>query len=71
MLKNRCPATGTVGGTAYASCGSEWWSYDTPATLAGKTSWAKSKGLGGAFFWELSGDTSNGELISALSSGLR
>ena len=71
VLKTRCPATGTVGGTAYAKCGSEWWGYDTPSTLAGKTSWAKNKGLGGAFFWELSGDTSNGELIGALSTGLR
>lgn len=71
VLKNRCPATGTVAGTAYAKCGSEWWSYDTPQTLTGKMSWAKSKGLGGTFFWELSGDTANGELISALSSGLR
>ena len=71
ILKSRCPATGTVGGTAYAKCGSEWWSYDTPQTLAGKMSWAKSKGLGGTFFWELSGDTANGELISALSTGLR
>ncbi|WP_315094660.1 glycosyl hydrolase family 18 protein [uncultured Cellulomonas sp.] len=71
VLKTRCPATGTVGGTAYAKCGSEWWGYDTPGTLAGKTTWAKNKGLGGAFFWELSGDTSNGELISALSNGLR
>lgn len=71
VLKNRCPVTGTVGGTAYAKCGSEWWGYDTPSTLAGKTSWAKTKGLGGAFFWELSGDTSNGELISALSTGLK
>lgn len=71
ILKTRCPANGTVGGTAYASCGNEWWSYDTPSTLAGKMSWAKSKGLGGTFFWELSGDTANGELISALSSGLK
>ncbi len=70
VLKNRCPATGTVGGTAYAKCGDEWWSYDTPATIATKTAWATSKGLGGAFFWELSGDTSNGELISALKSGI-
>ncbi|GCE75628.1 glycosyl hydrolase family 18 protein [Cellulomonas biazotea] len=71
VLKNRCPATGTVGGTAYAKCGSEWWSYDTPSTIAGKMSWAKGQGLGGAFFWELSGDTSNGELISAVSNGLK
>ncbi|QHT58134.1 chitinase [Cellulomonas sp. H30R-01] len=71
VLKNRCPATGTVGGTAYAKCGSEWWSYDTPSTINGKMSWAKSQGLGGAFFWELSGDTTNGELITAINNGLK
>ena len=38
VLKNSCPATGTVGGTAYAKCGSNWWSYDTPATIASKMS---------------------------------
>jgi chitinase len=31
VLKNSCPATGTIAGTAYAKCGSNWWSYDTPA----------------------------------------
>ncbi|MGW2832126.1 glycosyl hydrolase family 18 protein [Streptomyces sp. NPDC001286] len=70
VLKTSCPATGTVAGTAYAHCGSNWWSYDTPSTIAGKMSWAKSQGLGGAFFWEFSGDTSNGELVSAISSGM-
>jgi chitinase len=67
VLKTRCPATGTVAGTAYARCGDQWWSYDTPATIRGKMSYASQQGLGGAFFWELSGDTSNGELISAMS----
>ncbi|MFF5233775.1 glycosyl hydrolase family 18 protein [Dactylosporangium sp. NPDC000521] len=71
VLKNTCPATGTVGGTAYAKCGSNWWSYDTPATIAGKMSYAKQQGLGGSFFWELSGDTTNGELITAVSNGLK
>ncbi|MEV7322792.1 glycoside hydrolase family 18 chitinase [Streptomyces sp. NPDC093970] len=70
VLKTSCPATGTVAGTAYAYCGNNWWSYDTPATIAGKMSWAKSQGLGGAFFWEFSGDTSNGELVSAINSNL-
>jgi chitinase len=71
VLKNSCPATGTVGGTAYAKCGSNWWSYDTPATIKAKMTWAKDQGLGGAFFWEFSGDTANGELVSAMDSGLR
>ncbi|QFZ74235.1 chitinase [Streptomyces fagopyri] len=70
VLKTSCPSTGTVAGTAYAFCGNNWWSYDTPATIGTKMSWAKSQGLGGAFFWEFSGDTSNGELVSALSGGL-
>ncbi|MFD4627003.1 glycosyl hydrolase family 18 protein [Streptomyces sp. NPDC058475] len=70
VLKTSCPATGTIAGTAYAHCGSNWWSYDTPATIGTKMAWAKSQGLGGAFFWEFSGDTSNGELVSAINSGL-
>ncbi len=66
VLKNTCPATNTVGGTAYAYCGNNWWSYDTPSTLAVKMNYLKSQGLRGVFFWELSGDTSSGELINAL-----
>jgi chitinase len=66
VLKSRCPTTGTVAGTAYAYCGNQWWSYDTPATISGKMAYATQQGLGGAFFWELSGDTANGELISAM-----
>jgi len=70
VLKNTCPATGTIAGTAYAHCGTNWWSYDTPATIKSKMAWANSQGLGGAFFWEFSGDTANGELVSAMDSGL-
>jgi chitinase len=70
VIKTRCPATGTVGGTAYAFCNGQWWSYDTPSTIGGKMSYAKGQGLGGAFFWELSGDTTGGELITAMRNGL-
>ncbi|MFD9032783.1 glycosyl hydrolase family 18 protein [Streptomyces sp. NPDC059567] len=70
VLKNSCPANGTVAGTAYAHCGNNWWSYDTPATVTSKMSWAKNQGLGGAFFWEFSGDSGNGELVGAINSGL-
>ncbi|MET9483972.1 glycoside hydrolase family 18 protein [Streptomyces sp. NPDC006638] len=66
VLKTSCPANGTVGGTAYAFCGNNWWSYDTPATIAGKMAYKNQQGLGGTFFWELSGDTTNGELIKAI-----
>jgi chitinase len=70
VLKNSCPANRTVGGTAYGKCGSNWWGYDTPSTIAGKMNYAKQQGLGGAFFWEFSGDTSNGELITAIKGNL-
>ncbi|MEU7403883.1 glycosyl hydrolase family 18 protein, partial [Streptomyces sp. NPDC044948] len=66
VLKNSCPATGTVAGTAYAKCGSDWWSYDTPETIATKMAYKNEQGLGGTFFWELSGDTADGELIKAI-----
>ncbi|QZZ30226.1 glycoside hydrolase family 18 protein [Streptomyces sp. ST1015] len=70
VLKTTCPPTGLVGGTAYAYCGTNWWSYDTPQTIAGKMAWARLQGLKGAFFWEFSGDTANGELVTAVSAGL-
>ncbi|MEV0176220.1 glycoside hydrolase family 18 protein [Streptomyces sp. NPDC050803] len=66
VLRTKCPATGTVGGTAYAKCGNNWWSYDTPATIATKMTYKNQQGLGGTFFWELSGDTAGGELIRAI-----
>ncbi|MFI1174289.1 glycoside hydrolase family 18 protein [Streptomyces melanogenes] len=66
VLKTKCPANGTVAGTAYAYCGNNWWSYDTPSTIAGKMTYKNNQGLGGTFFWELSGDTSNGELIKSI-----
>ncbi|MEU6715564.1 glycosyl hydrolase family 18 protein [Nonomuraea sp. NPDC046802] len=70
VIKTRCPSNGTVAGTAYAFCGNQWWSYDTPATIGGKMSYSKNQGLGGAFFWELSGDTTNAELLTAMRNGL-
>ncbi|WP_442813440.1 glycosyl hydrolase family 18 protein [Streptomyces sp. NBC_01244] len=70
VLKSSCPSTGTIAGTAYAKCGSNWWSYDTPATIASKMTWTKQQGLKGAFYWEFSGDTANGELAGAVHAGL-
>ncbi|GLY26972.1 chitinase [Kineosporia sp. NBRC 101731] len=70
VLKKKCPATGTVAGTAYAKCGSEWWSYDTPETIAGKMDYAKKQNLAGSFFWDLSGDTTDAELTRAVANGL-
>lgn len=66
VLKATCPATGTIAGTAYAFCNGNWWSYDTPQTLVGKMDYVNRENLAGAFFWELSGDTPEGELINVL-----
>ncbi|WP_248294485.1 glycoside hydrolase family 18 protein [Actinoplanes sp. TBRC 11911] len=70
ILADRCPPTGDAGGTAYGHCGSEWWSYDTPDTIKAKMSFAASKSLGGAFAWELSGDTAKGDLLNAVVTGM-
>ncbi len=70
VLKNSCPVTGHIAGTAYAHCGDQWWSYDDPQSISGKMDYVQQHHLGGAFVWEFSGDTPNGELISAVSSGL-
>ncbi len=70
VLATKCPPSGTVGGTAYARCGTNWWSYDTPKTVAGKMKYAKSQKLGGAFFWDFSGDTAKAALTKAIAKGL-
>lgn len=70
VLVERCPPTGTVADTAYALCGSQWWSYDTPETIRTKMAYARGKALGGAFAWELSGDTPKADLLTAVSDGL-
>jgi chitinase len=71
VLAARCPPTGTAGGTAYARCGDQWWGYDTPETIKAKMAYAKTKSLGGAFAWALSGDTPAADLLTAVSDGLR
>ena len=38
--------------------------------MAIKARYVNQKGLGGAMFWELSGDTPDGQLVSALAAGL-
>ncbi|GLS03624.1 hypothetical protein GCM10007860_07690 [Chitiniphilus shinanonensis] len=51
---------------SYKYDGTNWWSYDTPAVIQTKVDYAKSKGLGGVFSWELDGDTADGELAKAM-----
>ncbi len=46
--------------------GSTFWTYDDPDVMAQKRAYVISKGLRGVMFWELSGDSDDGELIAAL-----
>ncbi|MGO1079206.1 glycoside hydrolase family 18 protein [Inquilinus sp. CA228] len=50
--------------------GVTFWSYDDPALVSEKMQYVKAQGLGGAFFWEFSGDY-HGELLRAIGDGLR
>ncbi|MEV5506129.1 glycoside hydrolase family 18 chitinase [Streptomyces orinoci] len=47
----------------------QWWTFDDAWSIGKKTAWLKSKGLGGAMIWEMSGDS--GTLMTALDNGLR
>ncbi|WP_345779035.1 glycosyl hydrolase family 18 protein [Lysobacter sp. S4-A87] len=51
--------------------GNTFWSYDTPALVTEKMGYVKAQNLGGAFFWEFSGDDAQGTLVNTMSNGLR
>ncbi|MBD8524591.1 glycosyl hydrolase family 18 protein [Pseudomarimonas arenosa] len=51
--------------------GNTFWSFDTPVTIANKMQYVKTRGLGGAFVWEFSGDDASGSLMRAVHDGLQ
>jgi len=51
--------------------GNTFWSYDTPAMVTEKMGYVKAQSLGGAFFWEFSGDDAQGTLVNTISNGLK
>jgi chitinase len=51
--------------------GSTFWSYDTPALITEKMNYVKVQNLGGAFFWEFSGDDAQGTLAKTVGNGLQ
>ncbi|MGO4223085.1 glycosyl hydrolase family 18 protein [Lysobacter sp. TAF61] len=51
--------------------GNTFWSYDTPAMVTEKMGYVKAQNLGGAFFWEFSGDDAQGTLVNTMSNGLK
>jgi chitinase len=57
-------------GAAWLFDGTTFWTFDDPQVMAGKTQYVNENRLGGIMFWELSGDTADGELIRAIAGGL-
>lgn len=51
--------------------GNTFWSYDDPALVFEKMQYVKNQNLGGAFFWEFSGDDAQGSLAQAIKDGLQ
>ena len=51
--------------------GNTFWSYDTPAMITEKMNYVKVQNLGGAFFWEFSGDDAQGTLARTVGNGLQ
>jgi chitinase len=73
VLKDR-PGTVYTDSNARATWkydGNTFWSYDTPAMVTEKMNYVKAQNLGGAFFWEFSGDDANGTLAKAVGNGLQ
>lgn len=51
--------------------GNQFWSYDDPALIFEKMQYVKNQNLGGAFFWEFSGDDAQGSLAQSIRDGLQ
>jgi chitinase len=59
-----------VAGAAWLFNGSTFWTLDDPLVMTQKAEYVNDNHLGGIMFWELSGDTPDGALVRAISSGL-
>jgi chitinase len=58
-------------GFAWLFDGTTFWTWDDPTEMKRKAQYISNRNLGGAMIWSLDGDTSTGELISALHRNLR
>lgn len=58
-------------GWLYDPAAREFWSFDNSQTQAARAAYVKSRKFGGMMFWDLSGDTANGELIKAIAKALK
>ncbi|HET7011969.1 MAG TPA: glycoside hydrolase family 18 protein, partial [Anaerolineales bacterium] len=59
-----------VTGGSWIFDGTTFWAMDDPTAIALKTDYVRQMDLGGVMFWELAGDTRDGELITAIFEGL-
>ena len=57
-------------GAAWLFDGTTFWTFDDPPVMTAKAHYVVANKLGGIMFWELSGDTAEGELIQAIAGGL-
>jgi chitinase len=57
-------------GHAWLFDGTTLWTWDDPVEMTRKAHYVRDRRLGGVMIWSLDGDTSGGELISALHQGL-
>jgi chitinase len=58
-----------IAGAAWLFDGTTFWTFDDPAIMQDKAEYVRQNRLGGIMFWELSGDTPDGELIDAIAGG--
>jgi chitinase len=56
--------------TAWLFDGTTFWTFDDPQAMKEKAKYVRNNDLGGIMFWELSGDTPDGELIGSIADGL-
>ncbi len=59
--------TNSVAQAKYKFDGTTFWTYDDPAVMQTRVSYAKTKQLRGIFAWSLDGDTPTGDLVAAIS----
>ncbi|MCW1969947.1 MAG: glycosyl hydrolase family 18 protein [Anaerolineae bacterium] len=61
----------TQGAWLYNKTAGIFWGFDDAQAISRKMSYVMSRNLGGVMIWELSADSTQGELIKAVSGGLR
>lgn len=62
--------TQSISTSCYTGAGGQWWTFDDAWSIGQKSTWLKQQNLLGAMVWEMSGDTTDGTLMTALHNGL-